>query len=71
MSFVERLDNLHRTTTGYVVFGVMELMLAGVAVWIGLRRGNILAYVLAGLLLIGVVLNTINAIEQLKTPRHE
>jgi hypothetical protein len=52
-----QLDKWHKTRGGYLLFAVVELALAYLAISLGVDRGNLLWYLLALVLLVGGLQN--------------
>lgn len=66
MSRMEKLDQFHKTRLGYVVFGLVELLMAyGFVDW-ALDSGNWLWWIAAAFLAFGVVQNFVQAIRMPK-----
>lgn len=59
MQLATRIDKFHKTTLGYLVFGLVELGLAfGVALW-AVDSGYIWLYTAGLILIVGVLLNLV------------
>ena len=61
----KRLDKWHKTSTGLVVFGLVELLLAYGFASLAIDRGDIVYYLLTLFLLIGFLQNLIKLIGKL------
>jgi uncharacterized membrane protein HdeD (DUF308 family) len=59
---LEKLDKFHKTNPGYLLFGLVELILAYAAISWAIDSGRILAYTLAIILLVGGLQNIIKLI---------
>ena len=61
-SVVQQLDTFHKTTTGFLVFGGLELLVAyAVASW-AIDTGELWQYLIAIILLVGGVQNIVKAV---------
>ena len=61
----KRLDKWHKTSTGLVVFGLVELLLAYGFASMAIDRGDIVYYLLTLFLLIGFLQNLIKLVGKL------
>lgn len=59
MDTLHRVDKFHKTTVGYLVFGLVELGLAyGFALW-AIDNGNVWLYVITVIFFAGAVQNLV------------
>lgn len=63
MEFVERLDKWHKTKQGYLTFGLLELIAAYIMASWAIDSGNLLVYLGAAILSIGVLQNFFNLVK--------
>jgi hypothetical protein len=59
---VRKLDQWHKTRTGYLVFGVLELAVAYGLVSLAINDGNVLVYILFFIVTVGGAKNLVNAV---------
>ncbi len=57
MKLVKKLDQFHKTKTGYLLFGLVELGLAYGFVSLAIDKGNFFYYFLTLVLLVGALQN--------------
>lgn len=58
---LEQIHTFHQTKRGFITFGVIELVLLYIVVSIALDTASMWAYAAAIVLLVGTVMNIINA----------
>ena len=62
---LQRLKMFHKTRLGFAVFGLVELVAAYVAASLALDRGNLLYYLVALILFVGVLQNLVKLIGEI------
>jgi hypothetical protein len=62
---IEKLDAWHKTKTGLLVFGLLELLIAYIFISLAIDRGNLLYYLLTLLFLFGGLQNFVKLIGKL------
>lgn len=60
MGVLNRLDGFHKSKRGYLIFGIVELILAYIFASIAIDTASMWAYLATIILSIGTVLNFIN-----------
>lgn len=58
---MEKLQTFHKTKQGYIVFGLIELILLYIFASIAIDTANMFAYLASLVLFIGAILNFVNA----------
>ncbi len=65
-NIIRRFDRFHRTRTGYLLLGIIELLLAYIFISIAIDTANLWSYLAAIILVFGAIFNLFNFLKTLK-----